>query len=392
MRKTMKTTLLLLLVLFYALLTASSGLPVRKAGASACPAAAALLPPDFQKSAPVSPAAPEDRADDILAGMSLPEKVGQLFLVHYPDGDVAELIRRYHFGGFILFAKDFDGKTPGEITAALAACQESSKIPMLIGVDEEGGTVNRVSRFPQFRPAPFLSPQALYKEGGWPRIVRDTREKAQLLKALGINLNLAPVCDIGSPSSYIYPRTIGGDAALTARYAETVAAVMRSEHLGCVLKHFPGYGGSADTHTGPAVDARNPDAFAASDFLPFKAGIAAGAGAVMVSHNIVSGMSGKLPASLSPQVHRILREELDFTGVVITDDLNMAAVRDYFSPRDSLAVLALLAGNDLLLCPDFDIQLPAVLAAAENGTIPPQAIDAAVRRILLWKLELGILK
>ena len=160
--------------------------------------------------------------------------------------------------------------------------------------------------------------------------------------------------------------------------------------MGSVLKHFPGYGNNTDTHTGVAYDDRPYDTFLTSDFLPFQAGIAAGADMVLVSHNIVSAMDEASPASLSPEVHRVLREDLGFTGVIVTDDLVMDGVRD-FAGDDEAAVLAVQAGNDLLCCTDFQTQVPAVLAAVESGEITEEQIDAAVLRVLTMKLRLGIL-
>ena len=131
-------------------------------------------------------------------------------------------------------------------------------------------------------------------------------------------------------------------------------------------------------------------AFVQSDFLPFQAGIEAGASMVLVSHNIVSSMDSQFPASLSPKVHTILREELGFQGVIITDDLDMAGAKDFAGTEQS-AVLAVQAGNDLLCVTDYQVQIPAVLQAVEEGVITPQRIDESVLRILELKLALGIL-
>jgi beta-N-acetylhexosaminidase len=333
----------------------------------------------------------EQRAQELLQTMTLDEKVGQMFLGHYPQANAEEYALAYQPGGYIMFAKDFYSKTPEDIQIELQNVQDTAKIAMLLGVDEEGGYVNRVSIWPQFRVTPFLSPQSLYLEGGLEQIGKDAVEKALLLKALGINLNLAPVCDVSMDSSdYIYSRTFGSDAAGTAEYVKTVVAAMKSENIGCVLKHFPGYGRNLDTHVGTAVDDRSYESFLNSDFIPFKAGIEEGAGAVLVSHSIVGCMDAQLPASLSVEVHRILREELGFDGVIITDDMNMKALRAY-GGSEAIAVLAVQAGNDLICCPDFDQQIQAVIKAVENGTITESRINESVTRILAWKLELGII-
>lgn len=223
-------------------------------------------------------------------------------------------------------------------------------------------------------------------------IISDTKEKAELLKSLGININLAPVCDVSTDESdYIFDRSFGKNAELTAQYIEKVVTTMRDNQLGSVLKHFPGYGNNTDTHKGVAHDNRSYETFVNSDFLPFITGIKAGAGAVLVSHNIVASMDSKNPASLSAKVHKILREDLKFDGFIMTDDLYMDAIRQ-FAGENKAAVLAVLAGNDMICCTDFEEQIPAVIEAVNNETISKNVIDEAVIRILCWKLSLGIIK
>ena len=331
------------------------------------------------------------RAQELLDGMTLEEKVGQMFIARCPETDAAQLAADYHLGGYILFGRDFKDKTAEQVTADIQSCQDAAEIPLLIAVDEEGGTVNRVSSNPNLRSSPFRSPQSLYSEGGLELVRSDAQEKCRLLESLGININFAPVCDVSQdPADFIYDRTLGRDAQETSQYVAAVVETMAEEGMGSVLKHFPGYGNNTDTHTGVAYDDRPYDTFLTSDFLPFQAGIAAGADMVLVSHNIVSAMDEASPASLSPEVHRVLREDLGFTGVIVTDDLVMDGVRD-FAGDDEAAVLAVQAGNDLICCTDFQTQVPAVLAAVESGEITEEQIDAAVLRVLTMKLRLGIL-
>ena len=331
------------------------------------------------------------RAQELLDGMTLEEKVGQMFIARCPETDAAQLAADYHLGGYILFGRDFKDKTAEQVTADIQSYQGAAEIPLLIAVDEEGGTVNRVSSNPNLRSSPFRSPQSLYSEGGLELVRSDAQEKCRLLESLGININFAPVCDVSQdPADFIYDRTLGRDAQETSQYVAAVVETMAEEGMGSVLKHFPGYGNNTDTHTGVAYDDRPYDTFLTSDFLPFQAGIAAGVDMVLVSHNIVSAMDEASPASLSPEVHRVLREDLGFTGVIVTDDLVMDGVRD-FAGDDEAAVLAVQAGNDLLCCTDFQTQVPAVLAAVESGEITEEQIDAAVLRVLTMKLRLGIL-
>lgn len=323
--------------------------------------------------------------------MTLEEKTGQMFLARCPETDGAQKAAEYHLGGYILFGRDFSGKTEKEIIRTIQSYQSAAKIPLFIAADEEGGTVNRISTNPNLRSEPFLSSQELYKKGGFELIQSDTREKCELLRSLGVNLNFAPVCDVSQdPNDFIYKRSFGQDAEQTSAYVQSVVQTMSEEGVGSVLKHFPGYGNNADTHTGIAYDHRPCETFLDSDFLPFQAGIHAGADMVLVSHNIVSCMDAQAPASLSLEVHKILREELGFTGVIITDDLAMNGVRDFAGDTEA-AVLAVQAGNDLLCCTDFEVQIPAVLQAVEEGKITEEQINESVLRILELKISLGIL-
>ena len=336
-----------------------------------------------------------DRKEDVIEKtinhMTLEEKVGQMFIVRLPEKDALTAIEQYHLGGYILYARDFRNHTKESATSMIKSYQDNSKIPMLIGVDEEGGTVNRVSLYPAFRNSPFRSPQEVYKSGGWEMITSDAIEKSKLLRSLGINVNFAPVVDVSeNPNDYIYNRSFGSDADMTAQYAKKVVKAMHKEHIEPVLKHFPGYGNNVNTHTGIAHDTRSYEQFETSDFIPFQEGVKAGANIILVSHNIVHSMDDKYPASLSPKVHKILRETLSFDGVVVTDDLYMEGITQYVK-KEEAAILAVQAGNDLICCTDFQTQILAVVSAVKDGRISEERINSSVRRILKLKKEMGIL-
>ena len=336
---------------------------------------------------------PEDAVIvSVLDNMTLREKVSQMMLVSCLDEDLARSYAARGAGGLCLFAKPFEGKTPEQVRNMTASFQNAARYPMLIAVDEEGGTVNRVSINPLLREKKFQSPKEVYEAGGWGQVRTDTEDKANFLLNLGINANLAPVCDVPQSNwDYIAPRSFGLDASDTASYIMAVVTAMRNKRLGSTLKHFPGYGGSGDTHQNIAYDNRDYQTFLDRDFKPFRAGIDAGADSVMVSHNIVKCMDPDQPASLSPEVHRILREELQFRGVIISDDLGMNAITK-FTNGENPAVAAVKAGNDLLCYSDFDSAVEAVVAAVEAGEIEQSQIDASVLRILYWKRTIGILK
>ena len=332
-----------------------------------------------------------DKIDELLNNMTLEEKVGQMFYVRCPEENAVEKISEYHLGGYILFGRDFADKTKEEIISDIQSYQGNSEIPLLIGTDEEGGTVTRVSDNTNLRSTPFLSPSDTFANGGWQAIENDAQEKADLLLSLGINVNMAPVCDLTSePDAFMYYRSFSDNLEYENKFVKTVVDISKQNKLGTVLKHFPGYGNNEDTHTGIAYDNREYSEFTNRDFIPFETGINNGADCVLVSHNIVECMDSEYPASLSENIHKILRKELNFDGVIMTDDLYMDAIRNYTGNSEA-AVMAVKAGNDILCCTDFEVQYPAVLEAVQNGEIPISQIDASVRRILEWKQNLGLI-
>ena len=332
-----------------------------------------------------------DKAEQLLNNMTLEEKVGQMFLARYPESGVIDEIKNETPGGYILFSRDFRNETKDSILKELTQCQNESKIKLILGVDEEGGTVVRVSSYKAFRNTKFLSPQDLWKNGGLDDILEDSTEKSNLLKSIGLNMNLAPVADVPTKrTSFIYERSFGRGAEETAIYVNRVVNRMNEDNIMSTLKHFPGYGDNIDTHTGIAIDKREYSTFQTSDFLPFKSGIEAKAPTILVSHNIVESMDKEKPASLSENVHKILREELKFSGIIMTDDLAMDAVKGYVE-NGQAAVQAVLAGNDMIISSDFVKQKSEVINAINNGKIPEEKINLAVRRILACKYYYGII-
>ena len=332
-----------------------------------------------------------ETAEKIMQDMSIEEKVGQMFLVRYPDYGVIEQIKNETPGGYILFGKDFDNETKESILEELTEEQEASKIGLIFGVDEEGGTVVRVSSHKAFRNSKFKSPQEIWKQGQLPAILEDSKEKSELLKSIGLNMNLAPVVDVPTKSSsFIYDRSYGRGAEKTATYTSELIKTMSEDNMISVMKHFPGYGDNEDTHTGIAVDERPYSTFETTDFLPFKSGIEAGGPCILVSHNIVKSMDENKPSSLSKNVHKILREDLNFSGIVMTDDLAMDAVKSYVENGEA-AVQAVLAGNDMIISSDFVSQKQEILKAIKEKKINEDIINKAVRRILSMKIAYGII-
>lgn len=336
----------------------------------------------------------EQRAEEILSEMTLEEKVAQMFMVYMPSKDAAKIQKKYQFGGYLLFAENFKNSTPDKKKAQIKNYQKVSRINMLIAVDEEGGIVNRVSLYKQYRSSPFLSPMKLYKNGGYGRIKKDTVSKANLLLKLGINTNLAPVADVPyKKSDYIYSRCFSTNAKSVSKYIKTVVTQMGKKNLVSTLKHFPGYGNNGDTHSSIIRDKRSKKTFESRDLLPFYAGIEAGCDMIMVSHNIVNCFDKKNPASLSKKVHTYLRREMGFDGVIISDGLAMAGVVDFVGgSKSEAAIQSVLAGNDMICADDYKTQYPAVLKAVKSGRIKKSRIEDSVRRIIKMKLKRNIIK
>ena len=324
-------------------------------------------------------------ANRLMKTMSLEEKIGQMFLVRYDSNLVNSQITNYHAGGFVLFARDFQNHTKASIKKELEERQKLSKIPLALAVDEEGGYVTRVSRFPEFRSEKFKSNRVLFETGGYELVKTSEKEKAELLLSLGLNLNLAPVADVSvDENDFINIRTFGRDANETATFISNIVSYNNEFGISSCLKHFPGYGNNVDTHDGIAIDNRSYDTFVNSDYLPFKSGIEAGVPTILVSHNVVNAIDSELPASLSKKVNDELRNTLGFTGIIMTDDLDMGAVSKYVDDNVS-ATLAINAGNDMIITTDYESMFNEVLNNVKNGTIKEETINKAVMRIIAWK-------
>lgn len=333
---------------------------------------------------------PPDPVQARLAAMTTEEKVGQLFLARCPETGAAEAIQNYHLGGLVLFDRDFDSQTPDSLRRKLRDYQSAADIPLLIAVDEEGGTVTRVSSHTAFRASRFASPRELYAQGGMELVLETEREKAQLLGGLGINVNLAPVCDISTQSgAFMYRRSLGQSTEITGQFVAGAVETMQSQGVAAVMKHFPGYGNNADTHVGITTDTRSLESLERADLQPFFDGIAAGGNAILVSHNIVTALDADAPASLSQAVHRYLRLAMGFEGVIMTDDLSMEAITQRYGAGEA-AVLAVLAGNDLLCSTDYKTQYRAVLDACADGRISEDTLNQAAGNVLRWKQAMGL--
>ncbi len=317
-----------------------------------------------------------------LKTMTLDEKIGQVLMARYPDVDPVAEMKKYHLGGYVFFEKDFKSKSKSQVNDMIDSLQNATKIPLLTAVDEEGGKVVRISSNTSLVAEKFKSPSELYKNGAFPKIKEDTIQKSAVLKGLGINLNLAPVVDVSTNASdYMYDRALQENTSLTSTYAKTVIEASKGTGVSYTLKHFPGYGNNADTHVGGVTDNRSYDDILKNDIPPFQEGIKSGAEAILVSHNVISNIDANNPASLSPSVHNILRTDLGFTGIVITDDIAMGALNTI----SDVTVKAITAGNDIVITTDYEKSFREIKGAINDGSLSEEQIDRLAFRVLSWK-------
>lgn len=331
------------------------------------------------------------KEEEILNSMTLEEKIGQLFIVRYENIDEEDEVKQYQLGGITFYGKDFRYEDKDSIIELINSLQSDVKIPMFMSVDEEGGSVARVSRWYQYRSEIFLSPRDYYEQGGLELVLQMEEEKAQLLSSLGLNMNLSPVADISDkPGAFMYDRSLGEDAYTTAEFVCRTAKISADYGVGSVIKHFPGHGNNTDTHFYTTRDTRSLEELKENDLIPFQAAMDDGYSAVMIGHTVVEALDDEYPASLSKKVHDYIRNQMNFDGVIMPDALDMDTVSSSFN-GENVAVLAIMAGNDILCTSEYKEQYEAVLQAVKDNKISIEQIDESVLRILRWKMQLGII-
>jgi beta-N-acetylhexosaminidase len=326
-----------------------------------------------------------EKAEEILNNMTRNEKIGQIFLPRYNVLTADDEIKKYSPAGFVLFGNNIINHTKEELIKELDERREKSKIPLVFGVDEEGGTVCRVSLY--FRENPFLSPQELFTAGGFKEILSIEQEKRDLLRELTLNYNFAPVADISlNESDYMYDRSLGQDVETTSNYINKVVDSYYNDNFTCCLKHFPGYGNNTNTHDDVSHDYRPIDYLKKNDLVPFINAIGHKVPMIMVSHNIIMDIDNEYPSSLSKKIHDILRKDNNYTGLIVTDSLSMGAITKY-TKNISASVLAVLAGNDLIVTSTFEEHIDSLIKAVDNNEVNMSLIETAAKRVIAWKLK-----
>ncbi|MEU4424484.1 glycoside hydrolase family 3 N-terminal domain-containing protein [Actinoplanes sp. NPDC024001] len=359
---------------------------------------------------PAAPASASSPIDSILARMTLPQKVGQLFTTYAYGNDAttpsaenrrlygvdtpAEVVAKYHLGGVIYFAWTNSLQNPRQIATLSNGLQAAATgVPLSISTDQEHGVVTRL-------PAPatqFPGGMALGAGRNPVDAYRTGQITGRELRAVGINQAWAPVADVNvNPANpVIGVRSFSSDPHLAATMtAAQVLGLQAGANTAASAKHFPGHGDTAtDSHTGLPVINHTREQWQRIDAPPFRAAIAAGVDTIMSAHIVVPALdpSGD-PATLSrPIITGLLRGELGYRGVIVTDSLEMAAVRQKYGD-DRVPVLALKAGVDMLLMPpNMQVAFDAVLGAVASGELTEARIDESVRRILTLKQKRGLL-
>lgn len=342
--------------------------------------------------------------DEIINKMTLEEKVWQMFFVRPEDivdnisiaiqagTATEEALKKYPVGGIIYFSQNIENRE--QLTQMIKTTQKYSEIPLFISIDEEGG---RVSRLGNANVGVTLHPpMAQIGAGKNPEVAGDIGETlANELLELGFNMDFAPVADVITVENNedIGDRSFGKDPEIVAQMVTAQVSGMQDNGLVSTLKHFPSNGSTAaNTHEETGVCTRTLEQMRETEFIPFIAGIEAGADVVMIAHMTAVDIDN-VPSTLSKVVVTdILRNELNFDGVVISDALNMGAITSVYSPEE-VAVLAVNAGVDLLLMsPDVKAAANAILEKVNSGDISQERIDESVRRIISLKLKRNIIK
>lgn len=336
----------------------------------------------------------------LIQNMTLDQKLGQMMLVQFVgpsySNDISTMISQYNVGAVLVFTANNNIQSKPQLKDLIQQMQKNSQIPLAVAIDQEGGTVDRLAGLDGTRPSATSigatnNPNIAYNEG-----VRD----AQDLSSYGFNLNLAPVVDVNNVyNPQMYLRTFGNNPTTVTQMAEAyLSGLQRSGKVLGTLKHFPGLGDvAADPHNAVPHLNRSLNDLMNIDWAPYKAMIQQGnVYSIMVTHEIVEAVDSSIPSSLSYKlVTGILRNQLGFHGVIVTDSLTMEGIVAYYNEAQA-AVMAVQAGDDLLMGASTPSDVATMIAglkqAVTSGQISQQRIDDSVRRILTMKYQMGLLK
>jgi beta-N-acetylhexosaminidase len=342
---------------------------------------------------------PQQYINLIIQHMTLDQKLGQMMIVEflgptYSYG-ISTMISQYNVGMVLLYSSDGNIQSKTQLKGLIAQMQQASSIPLLISVDQEGGYVDRLVSLDGPRPS-AASIGATNDPG---QAMAEGQRDAADLASYGFNLNLAPVVDVTTVQNpQLYGRTFGDNPDIvTSMAAAYLQGLQQSGKVFGTLKHFPGLGDVAtDPHSGVPDVYRSLSQLEAIDWAPYRALIAQGnIHAIMVTHEVIHAVDASMPSSLSYKlVTGILRDQLGFDGVIITDSLTMQGIAAFYSEAQA-ASLAIEAGDDMLMGATSPQDLAAMIEGIKqniaSGAISMARIDDSVRRILTLKYDLGLL-
>lgn len=356
---------------------------------------------DSQETTEVTEEEKPSLVDETLAGMTLHEKVCQMMFVTPEEltgedgvtvaGDATrQALENYPVGGIVYFAKNLESQD--QVKEMIDNSQKYSSIGLFVATDEEGGVVNRLM---DTVGTTYIGSMYYYKDDGDETAYENAYTIANDMSVLGFNLDFAPVADVWSnpDNTVIGERAYSDDYAQAAELVGNAVKGFNDGGVMCTLKHFPGHGDTAeDSHYSSAYVHRTKEEIMADEMQPFRSGIEAGAEFVMVGHLIVPDID-EVPATLSYKIATgILREELKFEGVAITDSFEMESIADNYSVDDAV-VMSVKAGMDMILQPkDMASAVNSIEQAVADGELSEDRIDESVRRILTLKESRGLLK
>ncbi len=363
---------------------------------------AGFVPAMGQTARPPLPKARANTASSVdvdLRRMTLEQKLGQLLLVQFTgsaySNEIAAMVRTHQVAGVVFYARNGNIKSADQLRTVIAQMQHASAVPLFIAIDQEGGYVDRLAQLNGHRPSAAAIAETNDTATAEAAGMQDSRD----LAALGFNLNLAPVVDVGVVANpQLVERTFGDDPQDVTRLAGAyLKGLQRSGKVFGALKHFPGLGGvRIDPHQDMPIVNQSRDQLESVDWQPYRALITTrDAHAVMVTHEVVRSVDSLLPATLSPRlISGVLRGDMRFEGVVITDSLSMEGIKSSY-PQPQAAVMAVRAGADLLIGAANPREVADIVAnlkrAIAAGTLKEAQIDSAVRRVLIMKAALGLL-
>lgn len=356
---------------------------------------------DSQETTEVTEEEKPSLVDETLAGMTLHEKICQMMFVTPEEltgedgvtvaGDATrQALENYPVGGIVYFAKNLESQD--QVKEMIDNSQKYSSIGLFVATDEEGGVVNRLM---DTVGTTYIGSMYYYKDDGDETAYENAYTIANDMSALGFNLDFAPVADVWSnpDNTVIGERAYSDDYAQAAELVGNAVKGFNDGGVMCTLKHFPGHGDTAeDSHYSSAYVHRTKEEIMADEMQPFRSGIEAGAEFIMVGHLIVPDID-EVPATLSYKIATgILRDELKFEGVAITDSFEMESIADNYSVDDAV-VMSVKAGMDMILQPkNMASAVNSIEQAVADGELSEDRIDESVRRILTLKESRGLLK